>query len=76
MGFAVNVPEECLKDHLRIPTDKEIKEWLDTLKKILKKDFSKEFKKAQVTLDIETSTQRLLEILEPVFAKKQVRIRI
>ncbi|EEO26509.1 glycosyltransferase [Helicobacter winghamensis] len=70
MGFAVNVPEECLKDHLRIPTDKEIKEWLDTLKKILKKDFSKEFKKAQVTLDIETSTQRLLEILEPVFAKK------
>lgn len=70
MGFAVNVPEECLKDHLRIPTDREIKEWLDALKKALKKDFSKEFKKAQVALDIETSTQRLLEILEPLFAKK------
>ncbi|TLD84420.1 hypothetical protein LS70_002420 [Helicobacter sp. MIT 11-5569] len=70
MGFAVNIPEECRKDHLRIPTDKEIKEWLDALKKALKKDFSKEFKKAQVALDMETSTQRLLEILEPLFAKK------
>ncbi|MCI5969259.1 hypothetical protein [Helicobacter sp.] len=70
MGFAVNVPEECLKDYLRIPSDKEIKEWLDALKKALKKDFSKEFKKAQQELDIATSTQRLLEILEPLFAKK------
>ncbi|WP_299545798.1 glycosyltransferase [uncultured Helicobacter sp.] len=70
MGFAINAPEECLKDHLRIPTDKEIKEWLDALKKAIKKDFSKEFKKAQVALDMETSTQRILEILEPIFAKK------
>lgn len=70
MGFAVNVSEECLRDHLRIPTDKEIKEWLDALKKALKKDFSKEFKKAQIALDMETSTQTLLEILEPIFAKK------
>lgn len=69
MGYALNVPEACIKDHLRIPTDKEIKEWLDTLKKALKKDFSKEFKKAEQALSIAKSTERLLEILEPLFAR-------
>ncbi len=69
-GYAINAPEECLKDHLRIPTDKEIKEWMDALKKALKKDFSKEFKQAAQGLDIETSTNRVLEILEPLFLRK------
>lgn len=69
-GISLEIPKECVKDHLRIPTDAEIKPWLNALKEALKRDFSKEFKHARNALSIESSTQRVLEILDPLFAKK------
>lgn len=69
-GIAVAVPEACKEDHLRIPTNEEIKPWVSAIKKVLKSDFSKEFEEAEKQLDIEASTDRLLELLEPLFMRK------
>lgn len=69
-GIILDPPSECLKDYTRIPTDEEIRPWVEALKTALKKDFKKELKAAQEQLDIERSTDRVLEILEPLFAKK------
>lgn len=73
-GIALEVPASVNKDALNIPSDEEMKPWLDALKKLLKDKASgameAAFDEAAKTLDIERSTDRLMEILAPLFARR------
>ncbi|RAX56624.1 hypothetical protein CCZ01_08945 [Helicobacter monodelphidis] len=69
-GIAIQAPQSCQIDHLRIPTDEEIIPWVDALRKILGKDYTKECEAAAKQHSLEKSTQRTLEILEPLFIRK------
>ncbi len=69
-GIAVAAPHICQQDHLCIPTDEEIQPWFDALKRVLSEDFNEQCKKAAEQYDIQKSTKRIMEILEPLFARK------
>lgn len=69
-GIVVPAPNACHEDHLRIPTDEEIQPWIDALERLLKEDFSDRCRKAAQNHSIKRSTERLMEVLEPLFARK------
>ena len=73
-GIALEVPASVNKDALNIPSDEEMKPWLNALKKLLKDKASgameAAFDEAAKRLDIERSTDRLMEILAPLFARR------
>lgn len=69
-GIVVQAPKECHQDHNRIPTDEEITPWLDALKRAIKEDWSQKCKLAAQRHSLQNSTKRVLEILEPLFARK------
>ena len=68
VGIAVQAPQECHKDHCRIPTDAEIAPWLDALAKVLARDWNEEAKRARETFSLANSTRRVLDALAPLFA--------
>ena len=72
-GIALDVPAALHDDPARMPTDEEIKPWMDALKKLLKESregkMESAFDNAARLLDIERSTDRTMEMLAPLFAK-------
>lgn len=73
-GIALDVPKSVNEDMLALPSDDEIKPWVDALKKLLKDKkagaMEQAFDEAEKALDIERSTDRAMEMLAPLFAKK------
>lgn len=66
-GISLEAPEHCRQDHWSIPTDEEIRPWMDGLKEILKSDYSEQFDKAREQLSLERATQRALDALAPLY---------
>ena len=66
-GISLEAPEHCRQDHWSIPTDEEIRPWMDALKEILKSDYSEQFDKAREQLSLERATQRALDALAPLY---------
>lgn len=62
-GIALEAPAHCQQDYFSLPTDEEIRPWIDALKTILETDYSEKFKQAQQVLSPENTTRRLLEAL-------------
>lgn len=73
-GIALDVPAALHDDPARMPSDEEIKPWMDALKKLLKDSregkMEAAFDKAAKLLDIERSTDRTMAMLEPLFARR------
>lgn len=65
-GISLEAPEHCKQDYLSIPTDEEIRPWVDALKRILNEDWSEALSKARDTLSVEKSTDRVIEALRPL----------
>lgn len=62
-GLALEAPEHCRNDFYSLPTEEEIRPWIDGLKQILQQDYTEKFKKAQQELSPERTTRRFLEAI-------------
>ena len=68
-GLALPAPEHCIKDHWSLPTDEEIRPWVEGLKTILNTDYSAQFAQAKVLLSPERATDRVIAAFAPLFHK-------
>ena len=69
-GVALDTPEHCRNDFYSLPTDEEIRPWVEGLKTILNTDYSEQFKIAQQQLAPETTTRRLLDALSGLLRQR------
>lgn len=69
-GISLETPDHCKNDYLSVPTDEEIRPWVDALKRLLNEDWTEALKKAQETLSVEKSTDRVIETLRPFAERK------
>lgn len=68
-GILLDAPASSLNDHFALPTDEEIKPWVDALEKLLAEDYSEGCAESARINDIERSVDRLVGILEPLLEK-------
>ena len=68
-GLALPAPEHCTKDHWSLPTDEEIRPWVEGLKTILNTDYSAQFAQAKVLLSPERATNRVIAAFAPLCHK-------
>ena len=68
-GITIEAPEYCRKDFTCLPSEKEMRPWMDALKQLLLEDWSERCKRAAAIHDIERSTDRVLDLLDPLFAR-------
>ena len=68
-GLALSAPEHCTKDHWSLPTDEEIRPWVEGLKTILNTDYSAQFAQAKVLLSPERATNRVIAAFAPLCHK-------
>lgn len=66
-GICLDAPEACRKDHLRIPTEEEMRPWMDALKRLLAEDWTEPCARAAAAHDVERYADRLLDLLQPLF---------
>lgn len=71
-GIAIEPPQHCVDDNLSLPTDEEIRPWIDALKKALRGDLKNEVERARKELSNETSLARILAAFEPLVKKTQL----
>ncbi len=72
-GIILDVPQHCIDDPLSLPTDEEIRPYVDALKRLLQEDWSEKIKKARANLDLKALTQNLVGILLPLCQPRQKR---
>lgn len=71
-GIVIEAPMHCIEDNLSIPTDEEIRPWIDALKKALRGDCDKDIERAKKELNNETSLARIIEAFNPLVEKTQL----
>ncbi|WP_299393074.1 glycosyltransferase [uncultured Desulfovibrio sp.] len=69
-GICLDAPEACRKDHLRLPTEEEMRPWMDALKRLLTEDWTEPCARAAAAHDVERYADRLLELLQPLFDRR------
>lgn len=69
-GICLDAPEACRKDPLRIPTEEEMRPWMDALKRLLAEDWTGPCARAAAAHDVERHADRLLELLQPLFNRR------
>lgn len=69
-GICLDVPVECQKDLLRMPTEEEMRPWMDALKRLLTEDWTSACEKAAKQHDINVYADRVMEYLKPLFDRK------
>ena len=65
-GVVIETPQHCKEDFFSLPTDEEIKPWIEGLKTILSTDYSEQFAKVQQFNSTENCTRRVMEALAPL----------
>lgn len=68
-GISLAAPEHCVEDNWSIPTDEEIKPWVEALKQILSTDYSEHFARAKEIHSIESSTLRTINLFKPLLSQ-------
>lgn len=68
-GIAIEAPQHCTIDQLELPTDEEIRPWMDALKRLLTEDWSVQLQKAQEQLSIERTIDRTIAAFMPLYRK-------
>lgn len=69
-GICLDAPEACRKDHLRIPTEEEMRPWMDALKRLLHEDWTAACARAAAAHDVERYADGLLEELQPLLSRR------
>lgn len=69
-GICLDVPPACVVDAFRLPTEEEMRPWMDALKRLLNEDWTEPCAKAAAQNNIEYFTTRFLKVLLPLFAKR------
>ncbi|MCI7568407.1 MAG: glycosyltransferase [Desulfovibrio sp.] len=69
-GICLDAPEACRKDPLRLPTEEEMRPWMDALKRLLAEDWTEPCARAAAAHDVERHADRLLELLQPLFDRR------
>ena len=69
-GVVLEAPQHCREDFFSLPTDEEIKPWVEGLKTILQTDYSEQFDRAAKLLSRERTTQRVLEAFLPLLVTR------
>lgn len=73
-GICIETPRECQSDWFRLPTEEEMRPWMDALKVMLDEEKQKEWRikatEASKAYNLEDSINRVIELLEPFFAQK------
>ncbi len=69
-GIVLEAPASSQKDYFALPSNEEIKPWIEALSTILSADYTQAFKKARSHHSLKTSTARALMAFEPLFAKR------
>lgn len=64
-GISLDAPEHCSKDHLSIPTDEEIRPWIDALKRLLNEDWTDKIEKAKKELNVDATLDKFIQVLLP-----------
>ncbi len=65
-GVTLDAPSECQKDYSRIPTEDEVRPWLEALKQMLSEDYTERCAKAAALHDADRSAGRVLELITPL----------
>lgn len=74
-GVNISAPQACHDDHLRLPTEEEVQPWMDALKDMVasKRKYNEWSQKALESSkihEIESVTDRTMDILAPIFARR------
>lgn len=65
-GVIIEAPKHCQEDFFSLPTDEEIKPWVEGLKTVLSTDYSEQFAKTQQQHTMENCTRRVMEAFAPL----------
>lgn len=63
-GICIETPQHCKDDYFSLPTDEEIRPWVEGLKQLLAQDWTEQFKRAEQALDPKVSTLRCMKWLQ------------
>lgn len=63
-GISLEAPQHCRDDYESIPTDEEIRPWVDALKQILANDWTEAFKRTERGLDPKVTGLRCMKLLQ------------
>lgn len=69
-GINIEAPQHCIEDHRSIPTDEEIRPWIDALKRLLNEDWSSQLAEAKEKLSVERSLDRVIEAFRPLYERR------
>lgn len=73
-GICLPAPQATQQDWTRLPTDEEMRPWFDAMRTMLAPEnypqWQEKARQAAARHDIDTSTDRLLAVLEPLFARR------
>lgn len=64
-GICLDVPAECQKDLLRMPTEEEMRPWTEALKRLLAEDWTSACERAAKQHDINVCADWVMEYLKP-----------
>lgn len=70
-GVVIPPSPRLIHNPMLVPTDKEIRPYVDALKRVLTEDFSKGINEAKEVVNIKRLTERLIEILKPLYNNPQ-----
>ena len=65
-GINIEAPQHCKDDHMSIPTDEEIRPWVEALKEILNSDYSDKIANARKQLSPESALKKTLDAFLPL----------
>lgn len=68
-GICLDAPKDTQKDWLRIPTEKEMRPWMDALKRLLTEDWTEACIRGASSYDLNRSTETLIRLLTPLLNK-------
>lgn len=74
-GILLDAPACTQNDFCCVPDDEEIAPWVEALERCINDDWAAACNKASENFDIERSTDRLMEYLEPLLKQSQQRDR-
>lgn len=72
-GMHVPIPETYRHNYLKVPTDEDIKPWLDALQSALNEDRSERIAKAKLEFALNRTIDRIQQLLLPLYAQQRYR---
>ena len=68
-GLVCTIPQQCMKNYLYLPSEEEMRPWMDALKRLLSEDWSGACRRSAERNALDKSTARLVALLNPLVDK-------